>query len=146
MHGKVSHTLCCLADFVDTASKYGLIIISELFLPVAKKTIKPASVGGIAGGEKYAFSFLSSRSLRTHRGLTAVVVVTPNYNDRYIVRGIFFKLAYDFKIGNFNPVWMYGGAKRSDEFAIKASGHGTPPSPLSHFLIINRLVNQLINN
>jgi hypothetical protein len=43
---------------------------------------------------------------------------------RYIVRGIFFKLAFDFKLGNVNPVWMYGGNARSDEFAIKASGHG----------------------
>ena len=66
---------------MDTASKYGLIIISELFLvlrallfaarlasitskfslhlvpflqPNAKKTIKPAAVGGTAGGEKYS--------------------------------------------------------------------------------------------
>lgn len=35
------------------AEAYGKIIISEKALPVAQKTIKPSSVGGIAGGEKY---------------------------------------------------------------------------------------------
>jgi hypothetical protein len=46
------------------------------------------------------------------------------------VRGIFFKLAFDFKLGN---VWMYGGEKRSDEFAVKASGHGIHFDPLKLF-------------
>jgi hypothetical protein len=40
-------------DFVYAAQLYGKIIISELSLPVQRKTIKPVSVGGIAGGEKY---------------------------------------------------------------------------------------------
>jgi hypothetical protein len=53
-----------------------------------------------------------------------------NHLARYIVRGIFFKLAFDFKLGKYNSVWMYGGEKRSDEFAIKASGHGNLTLPL----------------
>jgi hypothetical protein len=32
---------------------YGKIIISEVFLPYKQKTIKPISIGGVAGGEKY---------------------------------------------------------------------------------------------
>lgn len=32
---------------------YGRIIISELFVPVANKTIKPANLTGVAGGTKY---------------------------------------------------------------------------------------------
>jgi hypothetical protein len=40
-------------DFVYAAQLYGKIIISEMSLPVSLKTIKPTSVGGIAGGEKY---------------------------------------------------------------------------------------------
>lgn len=40
-------------DFVYAAQLYGKIIISEMSLPVSLKTIKPSSVGGIAGGEKY---------------------------------------------------------------------------------------------
>ncbi|EGC32510.1 hypothetical protein DICPUDRAFT_15088, partial [Dictyostelium purpureum] len=40
-------------DFVYAAETYGRIIISENFLSNELKTIKPVSVGGIAGGEKY---------------------------------------------------------------------------------------------
>ncbi|KAN0015625.1 hypothetical protein ACTFIU_008366 [Dictyostelium citrinum] len=40
-------------DFVYAAESYGRIIISENFLSNELKTIKPVSVGGIAGGEKY---------------------------------------------------------------------------------------------
>ncbi|EFA86726.1 hypothetical protein PPL_00531 [Heterostelium album PN500] len=40
-------------DFVYAAESYGRIIISEHLLPDELKTIKPVSVGGIAGGEKY---------------------------------------------------------------------------------------------
>jgi len=40
-------------DFVYAAETYGRIIISEHFLPHDNRTIKPVSVGGIAGGEKY---------------------------------------------------------------------------------------------
>ncbi|KAH3759766.1 Histidine kinase A [Pelomyxa schiedti] len=69
-------------DFVYSASLYGKIIISELGMPEKEKTIKPISIGGIAGGEKY------------------------------IVRGIFFKLAID-KHNLYN----------SDEKAAKGAGH-----------------------
>jgi hypothetical protein len=41
-------------DFIFTAKQYGRIIISEVYLPVEQKTIKPVSyVSGILGGEKY---------------------------------------------------------------------------------------------
>ena len=40
-------------DFLHCAETYGRIIISERFLPVDEKTIKPLSMGGVAGGEKY---------------------------------------------------------------------------------------------
>lgn len=39
-------------DFIYTATTYGKIIISEVYLPPEDKTIKPIR-GGIAGGEKY---------------------------------------------------------------------------------------------
>jgi len=38
-------------DFISTAKTYGKIIISERYLE--EKTIKPLSLGGMAGGEKY---------------------------------------------------------------------------------------------
>ena len=40
-------------DFVDAATSYGKIIISEHFLPHEKKTIQPQSLPGIIGGEKF---------------------------------------------------------------------------------------------
>ncbi|GAM27028.1 hypothetical protein SAMD00019534_102030 [Acytostelium subglobosum LB1] len=40
-------------DFVYAAEAYGRIIISEHLLPNEMKTIKPVSVGGVAGGDKY---------------------------------------------------------------------------------------------
>jgi len=56
-------------------------------------------------------------------------------NKRYIVKGIFFKLAQDFPLSS--TMWMYGGPKRSDEKAIKASAHGillvSIPFALSYF-------------
>ena len=38
-------------DFVYCAETYGRIIISEHCLPNDRRTIKPISIGGIAGGE-----------------------------------------------------------------------------------------------
>jgi hypothetical protein len=38
-----------VTDFMYNAGSYGKIIISEYFLPVEKKLIKPTSMGGIAG-------------------------------------------------------------------------------------------------
>ncbi|KYQ99702.1 hypothetical protein DLAC_03642 [Tieghemostelium lacteum] len=40
-------------DFVYCADTFGKIIISELYLPVDKKTIKPVDIGGVAGGLKF---------------------------------------------------------------------------------------------
>jgi hypothetical protein len=41
-------------DFAEAASHYGHIIISELHLPVAQKTIKPSTeIGGVLGGQKF---------------------------------------------------------------------------------------------
>ncbi len=41
-------------DFVASAVRYGQIIVSEVYLPLHRKTIKPdKTVGGVIGGEKY---------------------------------------------------------------------------------------------
>eukprot|EP01125_Pyxidicula_operculata_P017771 TRINITY_DN626_c0_g1_i2.p1 TRINITY_DN626_c0_g1~~TRINITY_DN626_c0_g1_i2.p1 ORF type:complete len:1906 (-),score=451.08 TRINITY_DN626_c0_g1_i2:60-5777(-) len=42
-------------DFTSVAQAYGKIIISECFLPDSEKTLKPVSLGGLAGGKKYIF-------------------------------------------------------------------------------------------
>lgn len=40
-------------EFEEVAGMYGRIIISELGLPGEQKTVKAASVGGVAGGDKF---------------------------------------------------------------------------------------------
>ena len=45
-----------IKDFHYNARKYGEIIISEKYLPLDKKTIKPVSIGGVAGGQVKIFS------------------------------------------------------------------------------------------
>ena len=40
-------------DFMNTARLYGAVIIAERSLPAWEKSIKPANLGGIAGGEKF---------------------------------------------------------------------------------------------
>ena len=42
--------------FVRKAELYGKIIISERFLPLSQKTIKPLDIGGRAGGIKVPFT------------------------------------------------------------------------------------------
>ena len=46
------------SEFAQVAKEIGTIIISELFLPLEKKTIPPITqtVGGFAGGEKYVYN------------------------------------------------------------------------------------------
>jgi hypothetical protein len=45
------HTIT--ANFRNDAIMYGRVIISEVALPVEKKTIKPLDASGILGGDKY---------------------------------------------------------------------------------------------
>jgi hypothetical protein len=51
-------------DFVYCSSTYAKIIISELLLPDDEKTIKPAEVGGVAGGSKVRSAFSQSNHIR----------------------------------------------------------------------------------
>lgn len=88
------HSLYCLAhDFVYAAKTFGKIIISEVNLPADYKTIKPSSVGGIAGGEKY------------------------------MCHSIFFKFAMDPLISQEPPLFLYGGHKQNNYAAMKAASH-----------------------
>ena len=67
-------------EFADTALTYGKIIISEAALPLHQKTIKPAMLGGVAGG------------------------------DKFVVHGILFKFACDSLVSTNPPIWLYGGS------------------------------------
>lgn len=44
------------AEFVATAKRYGKIIIAEVATPYKQKSIKPISVGGVAGIKIIIFS------------------------------------------------------------------------------------------
>eukprot|EP00007_Cunea_sp_BSH-02190019_P003726 CAMPEP_0174236740 /NCGR_PEP_ID=MMETSP0417-20130205/5774_1 /TAXON_ID=242541 /ORGANISM="Mayorella sp, Strain BSH-02190019" /LENGTH=1527 /DNA_ID=CAMNT_0015315423 /DNA_START=44 /DNA_END=4627 /DNA_ORIENTATION=- len=69
-------------DFIHAAKTYGKIIISEVCVKASKKTIKPVSLGGQAGG------------------------------DKYIVQGILFKFAVDSHGlfgGNHHAAWKVAG-------------------------------------
>jgi len=44
-------------EFIECAESYGKIIIVEKFLPIYEKTVKPLSIGGVAG-KKCSFSFI----------------------------------------------------------------------------------------
>ena len=101
-------------DFCFTAELYARVIISELYLPTCQKTIKPSSVGGVAGGQKF------------------------------VVQGILFKFAVDVELkrngsssstsssassesssqpSSSSSFWMYGGSAPATEYAMKAAKH-----------------------
>ncbi|PRP80831.1 hypothetical protein PROFUN_11246 [Planoprotostelium fungivorum] len=78
-------------QFVNTATIYAKIIISEYELPLHRKTIKPIDVGGVAGGVKYR------------------------------VQNIMYKFAFDILLVEYPPLWMYGGPKPDHRAASKAA-------------------------
>lgn len=81
-------------DFIEIAKSYGRTAINEYFMKSKKQqTVKKTGLGGIAGG------------------------------DKYMVRGILFKLAVDPAVGKTRSSWVYGGKKPNFEFAAKAAGH-----------------------
>lgn len=49
----VQDLLVLTKDFVNLASMYGKIIVSEKEMSVEDKTIKPVNVGGVGSGTKY---------------------------------------------------------------------------------------------
>ena len=78
-------------DFEDLSRLYSRVILSELGLADAEKTVKPTSrYGGLAGGAKY------------------------------VVRGIFFKLVKDPKVGHGR--YIYGADKPRIDLAFKSAG------------------------
>jgi hypothetical protein len=45
--------LIAVEEFVFFCTRYGMLIIDELTVPVESKTVPPCSLGGVAGGAKY---------------------------------------------------------------------------------------------
>ncbi len=81
-----------IIDFISQVKLYGKVIIQELLASEKDKVIKRRKVGGIAGG------------------------------DKFIERGIMFKLCRDKDLGG-DRGFMYGDGEANEEFAAKAASH-----------------------
>ena len=119
---------------------YGKVIISERYLPVNEKTIKPNdALGGVAGG------IISTYANLCYIFILNVYFVSPflpssSPGEKYIHQGILFKFAVDVLVypsqkptptpshshspttpskegGGGEEMWMYGGEQPSDEAA-----------------------------
>lgn len=119
-------------DFCFTAELYARIIISELYLPTSQKTIKPSSVGGVAGGQKFIvqgilFKFSVDVELRK-APKSASSATLPSFDPSSAPST---PKGSDLKArtpsNSISPVpasiWMYGGAVPSTEYAMKAAKH-----------------------
>ena len=80
-------------DFAEIARLYAKLIISEMHLPPAARTLQPVNIGGTAGG------------------------------DKFIARGILFKLVTDpvIDLPNGRRVWIYGSTKPRIDLASKSA-------------------------
>ena len=87
------HSLTQLSsNFLQTASTYASMIIEEFFLTDRYKTVRLEGLGGLAGGQKF------------------------------IVRGLLFKVPRDKLVDPYKTRWLYGGKTASLECAMKAMG------------------------
>lgn len=56
-------------NFIDTATMYGKILISERYLPEECRTFKSCNIGGIAGGEKFLVQNILFKICTDHYGV-----------------------------------------------------------------------------
>jgi tetratricopeptide (TPR) repeat protein len=56
-------------NFIDTATLYGKILISERYLPEECRTFKACDIGGIAGGEKFLVQNILFKICTDHYGI-----------------------------------------------------------------------------
>lgn len=56
-------------NFIDTATLYGKILISERYLPEECRTFKSCDIGGIAGGEKFLVQNILFKICTDHYGV-----------------------------------------------------------------------------
>jgi hypothetical protein len=110
-------------DFIAVAELYGKIIISEAFLEIEQKSIKPVSVGYLP----LRFSFPLCSHTHTHSPHSFTLTFSSLKfggiagGTKYVCQNILFKFARDTEV--IPSTWMYGGSKRSDEKAMKAARH-----------------------
>lgn len=100
-------------DFQHAAEVYGRIIISERFVPVDYKTIKPLDIGTNA---PMLFADVD-RVAHDHRCALKGGIAG---GEKFIVQSILFKYALDTEI--MSGLWMYGGDFPDDASAMKAAG------------------------
>lgn len=125
-------------DFMFNVETYASVIINELNVDVSKyassrttpathtcfktnnhhrKTIKPVDVGGVAGGQKFVAQGIL---FKAHRPTAPLAPKQHTLNRvRVLPDDQFCK---DPLVSAKPPVWLYGGDRPRDDFAMKAAG------------------------
>lgn len=91
------------------------MIINEQLLPADSRAIKPSNIGGVAGGDKFIV-----------RGLLFKLVRDPIIRTEGKRTRDNFVESIGLRIGDWRtavPIYLYGGLNESYEHAMKAAGH-----------------------
>lgn len=99
-------------NFIDTATLYGKILISERYLPEECRTFKACDIGGIAGGEKFLVQNILFKICTDHYGVFGGDEYYAHKLASHELKGLINIYNYGSKLGLYVPmmcVLMYKG-------------------------------------
>lgn len=99
-------------NFIDTATLYGKILISERYLPEECRTFKACDIGGIAGGEKFLVQNILFKICTDHYGVFGGDEYYAHKLASHELKGLINIYNYGSKLGLHVPmmcVLMYKG-------------------------------------
>jgi len=99
-------------NFIDTATLYGKILISERYLPEECRTFKSCDIGGIAGGEKFLVQNILFKICTDHYGVFGGDEYYAHKLASHELKGLINIYNYGSKLGLYVPmmcVLMYKG-------------------------------------
>lgn len=99
-------------NFIDTATLYGKILISERYLPEECRTFKSCNIGGIAGGEKFLVQNILFKICTDHYGVFGGDEYYAHKLASHELKGLINIYNYGSKLGLYVPmmcVLMYKG-------------------------------------
>jgi hypothetical protein len=99
-------------NFIDTATLYGKILISERYLPEECRTFKACNIGGIAGGEKFLVQNILFKICTDHYGVFGGDEYYAHKLASHELKGLINIYNYGSKLGLYVPmmcVLMYKG-------------------------------------
>lgn len=99
-------------NFIDTATLYGKILISERYLPEECRTFKACDIGGIAGGEKFVVQNILFKICTDHYGVFGGDEYYAHKLASHELKGLINIYNYGSKLGLYVPmmcVLMYKG-------------------------------------